>query len=98
MMFLHGHGTDQAIWRLLVPYFKTDCQVVQLGLVGAATAPQTIPAVAVQFPAHSRRLKARGSISHWPTAPRYVTRMPPSSGVRRRNTLNRASTSTPTLR
>jgi sigma-B regulation protein RsbQ len=49
-------------------------------------------------PVHSRRLNARGSTSHCPTAPRYVTRTPPSSGVRSRSTLNNASTSTPALR
>ena len=35
MVFLHGLGADQASWRLLVPHFETDYQLVQLDLVGA---------------------------------------------------------------
>jgi sigma-B regulation protein RsbQ len=35
MVFLHGLGADQASWRLLVPHFEADYQVVQLDLVGA---------------------------------------------------------------
>ncbi|MDQ2793984.1 MAG: alpha/beta hydrolase [Bacteroidota bacterium] len=35
LVFLHGLGADQASWRLLVPHFETQYQVVQLDLVGA---------------------------------------------------------------
>jgi len=40
MVFLHGLGADQSSWRLLVPNFETDYQVVQLDLVGAGSSQQ----------------------------------------------------------
>lgn len=35
LVFLHGLGADQASWRLLVPHYEADYQVIQLDLVGA---------------------------------------------------------------
>ena len=35
LVLLHGLGADQASWRLLVPHFEPDYQVIQLDLVGA---------------------------------------------------------------
>ena len=35
LVFLHGLGGDQATWRLLVPHFEAEYQVIQLDLVGA---------------------------------------------------------------
>ena len=38
LVFLHGLGADQASWRLLVPHFAADYQVIQFDLVGAGSS------------------------------------------------------------
>jgi sigma-B regulation protein RsbQ len=35
MLFVHGFGCDQAMWRLLVPHFAESHQVILLDLVGS---------------------------------------------------------------
>lgn len=35
MVFVHGFGCDQAMWRLLAPHFAEDHQVILLDLVGS---------------------------------------------------------------
>ena len=35
MIFVHGYGCDQNIWRYVVPAFESDFQVVSFDLVGA---------------------------------------------------------------
>jgi sigma-B regulation protein RsbQ len=34
MVFVHGYGCDQNMWRFLTPYFATDHQTVLLDLIG----------------------------------------------------------------
>ena len=42
MVFVHGFGCDQNMWRLMAPHFAQRYQIILLDLVGSATSVSRI--------------------------------------------------------
>ena len=38
MVFIHGFGCDQSMWRFVTPAFEADYQIILLDLVGAGNS------------------------------------------------------------
>ena len=56
MLFAHGFGCDQNMWRFVAPAFEDDYRVVRFDYVGSgrATFPPTIPGATARWTATPR--------------------------------------------
>ncbi len=41
IMFVHGYGCDQSMWRFMLPYFENDFKVILIDLVGSGNSDKT---------------------------------------------------------